>query len=241
MWYYVRNNQRMGPVDADAISALVRNGTIIRQTPVWKEGMYDWEEAGRTELAVHFTSLPPVVPTYGDRHAEAFYGPQVTFEPRSLRILWLWFEGLLGIGLPLSLLCIGVPAVIAGVIVGYVLLYRLWVVIQDGKARTTPGKAVGFCFIPFFNLYWCYVAYVGLAKDLNQYCNERRIPVRRVSETLAVWWFVLLLLGLVPYVGIVTGIVALILLIVLLKQCVDVATGILERRQISGNKPIPLR
>src|SRR5215472_4189380 len=39
-----------------------------------------------------------------------------------------------------------------------VLIYQMWQSIQDGHARTTPGKAVGFLFIPFFNLYWMFQA-----------------------------------------------------------------------------------
>ena len=37
------------------------------------------------------------------------------------------------------------------------------------------GKAVGFCFIPLFNLYWLYVAMVGRAADMSSYCNERNM------------------------------------------------------------------
>ena len=67
-----------------------------------------------------------------------------------------------------------VPTLIAAAVAGiwaiflhFVLLYRFWTLIQDGKARTTPVKAVWFFFIPFFNFYWWYVAYVGLAEDIR--------------------------------------------------------------------------
>lgn len=48
------------------------------------------------------------------------------------------------------------------------LFYRAWGSLQAGGARTTPGKAIGMLFIPFFNLYWMFVVYVGLAKDWNR-------------------------------------------------------------------------
>jgi hypothetical protein len=41
----------------------------------------------------------------------------------------------------------------------YTTLYRAWKCLQPGGlARTTPGKAIGFLFIPFFNLYWIFQA-----------------------------------------------------------------------------------
>jgi hypothetical protein len=48
-------------------------------------------------------------------------------------------------------------------------LYRAWSVIQDGSARTTPGKAVGFLFIPLFQAYWVFPCYYGLAEDYETF------------------------------------------------------------------------
>ena len=51
----------------------------------------------------------------------------------------------------------------------YMCLYRAWVCLQPGGlARTTPGKAIGFLFIPFFNIYWIFQAINGLAGDWNR-------------------------------------------------------------------------
>jgi hypothetical protein len=183
MWYYVRNSQRIGPVDQNTIEELIQNGTIVRQTLVWKSPMSDWKQAGVTELADKFADIAPVPPSsfaitpYSDN--------RTNFSPESLRKLWLWFAWLLGAGTLLSFIVIGIPAVIAGVVIYYILLYRFWLLIQNGKARTSPGKAVGFCFIPFYNFYWTYIAIVGLTKDMNLYCKERNIEGPLPSENLA--------------------------------------------------------
>lgn len=58
-------------------------------------------------------------------------------------------------------------AILSGVFL-YMNLYRAWSCLQAGAPRTTPGKAVGFLFIPFFNLYWLFVAIAGLPKDWNR-------------------------------------------------------------------------
>jgi hypothetical protein len=49
----------------------------------------------------------------------------------------------------------------------HTILFKAWDLIQDGHPRTTPGKAVGFLFIPFFNLYWIFQSTSGFAKDYN--------------------------------------------------------------------------
>lgn len=58
---------------------------------------------------------------------------------------------------------------------GLISLGRCWSIIQGTTARTTPGKAVGFLFIPFFNLYWTFIAYAGLATDANKYAESQRL------------------------------------------------------------------
>jgi hypothetical protein len=47
-------------------------------------------------------------------------------------------------------------------------LHRAWSCLAWGAPATTPGKAVGMLFIPFYNLYWMFVAIAGLPKDWNR-------------------------------------------------------------------------
>lgn len=62
----------------------------------------------------------------------------------------------------------GIVNIIA-TILAYITLYRAWYCLQPGHlARTTPGKAIGFLFIPFFNIYWLFQAFKGLATDWNK-------------------------------------------------------------------------
>ena len=72
----------------------------------------------------------------------------------------------------------GLLAVVSGllaVVFGLRILHKLWSLIPTHKAKTTPGKAVGFLFIPFFNLYWNFVAIYGLAKALNTETGRRSV------------------------------------------------------------------
>lgn len=261
MWHYVRNNQKYGPVDDAAILNLIANGTIIRHTPVWREGMSEWVEACQTELKDKFSGIPPAPPSYmGLTKCSA---PVVSYTPASIRNLWSWFLRLsiaqlilfvvwvvplkavnLGVQSCFSIVVLyGVVASAAGVVM-MVLLYRFWSLIQDGNARTSPGKAVGFCFIPLFNLYWYYVVYVDLAKDMNRYCQERKISGVGANEKLVLAWYWISLAGgpvcffassLMMPIAFMTAIV--VVLIVIMKQFADVGIGILSARQVINAAP----
>ena len=228
MWFYVQGSQRQGPVDAAAMAALIQSGVIAQQTLVWKEGMPNWVAAGQTELFEHLRPAtlavqPSVRPTP--------YGTAVTYTPASMHKLWLWFAWLLGLGLPLCFVCIGLPMLIAGVVLRMILLYRCWELIQDGRARSTPGKAVGFCFIPFFNLYWIFQTVPGLATDTNTYLRERNLAAQPISSGMPVAWCVLLLLTAIPYVGLLLLIPLIIVEILLWRTFTFTAIKILEHKQ----------
>jgi hypothetical protein len=64
-----------------------------------------------------------------------------------------------------GLLALGLLLFIIARILSLIYLYRAWAALQRGQARTTPGAAVGFLFIPLFNLYWIFVAFPGWASD----------------------------------------------------------------------------
>lgn len=42
-WYYARNGERLGPVQAETIRHLVAAGAIAAGTLVWRHGMADWQ------------------------------------------------------------------------------------------------------------------------------------------------------------------------------------------------------
>ena len=65
--------------------------------------------------------------------------------------------------------------VLLTLIFGLRILHKLWSLIPTHKARTTPGKAVGFLFIPLFSLYWTFVAFYCLAKALNAETGRKSV------------------------------------------------------------------
>lgn len=88
----------------------------------------------------------------------------------------------------LALLSGGVIMVIASVILNLVCMHKAWSAIQDGHARTTPGKAVGFMFIPLFNFYWVFQSIWGFAKDYNSFLSRHDVSQPRLTE----WMYLVL-------------------------------------------------
>jgi hypothetical protein len=93
-----------------------------------------------------------------------------------------------------------------------ILLYRYWRVMQPYTSRTTPGKAVGYLFIPFFNLYWMFVAYHGLAKAIDAYIDGHPGTQAPRPETPMILVMVILLaVSFVPYLGSLAGLGLIVL------------------------------
>ncbi|MBN1592049.1 MAG: hypothetical protein JW941_02225, partial [Candidatus Coatesbacteria bacterium] len=61
-------------------------------------------------------------------------------------------------------------------------VYRIWRAIQDGHARTSPGKAVGFMFIPLFNAYWAFQIFWGFVKDHNRFVERHELESPKLRE-----------------------------------------------------------
>lgn len=108
-------------------------------------------------------------------------------------------------------------AVASGVIV-LRLLFMGWKSIQNTEhARTTPGKAVGYLFIPIFNLYWIWVAYQGLVTDLNKalsdHYTKNQFPESSKSyipDALGILICICFCLSFIPVVNICAGILQII-------------------------------
>ena len=80
----------------------------------------------------------------------------------------------------LSYVCF-VPVVVFNVLI----LHRGWKAVQDGNAQASPGSAVGYLFIPFFNMYWIFVAYYGLMQEFNRLAIARGRPDQKVGTGMA--------------------------------------------------------
>jgi len=230
-WHYIDNDRQVGPVDEMRIPELVKSGTFTKSTRVWREGMTDWAAAINTELAKYLMVAPPPFRSVTPPPTYSGVQPEYLRRPEVLRTMWLWWIILCAVGYPLCFVFfIGIPFIIVGAVIGYILLYRFWFLIQSGTPRTTPSKAVGYCFIPFYNFYWWYVAFVGLAKDMNAFCREKDVAAK-VDEGMALTYFILMLTTMIPFVGFVTAIGGLVVGAIMQKQFVEASIAIINAKK----------
>ncbi|MDA2914455.1 hypothetical protein MYX77_10985 [Acidobacteriia bacterium AH_259_A11_L15] len=120
------------------------------------------------------------------------------------------------------------------VVVFFVLWYRAWAAIQDGHARTTPGKAVGFLLIPFFNLYWAFQAIWGFAKDYNSYVDRHSLNIAKLPEGLFLAYPILVLVGIIPMLGLLASAAALVVLLIMISKICDAVNALPEPPLASG-------
>jgi hypothetical protein len=126
----------------------------------------------------------------------------------------------------------GVLVVFAGGVCYLILLYKLWSVVQDGRAQTTPGAAVGLMFIPCFNIYWQFVAFWGLSKELNRISREYGFSVPEANEQLALTACILHCCGIIPYLGALASLAGMILSFIAAKNMCDVAVAIIRQSTV---------
>jgi len=131
-------------------------------------------------------------------------------------------------------LLLGMALTFVAAIAGYIILYKAWQVIQDGQPRTTPGKAVGFLFIPFFNFYWMFMAYWGWAKDCNAYISSKGLSLTPLPEKLYLAYPIIILCSGIPYVGSVTALASIVVFIIICIQMIDTVNGIYDVRMITS-------
>jgi hypothetical protein len=250
MWYYAIGNERKGPVSPAEIEALIAGGAIMSETLVWREGMSTWLPLRATELASVPGAIPSPAPYVEGRTTSSgmgrdWPGPEMTCgvdgTDKMFVRFWLMMIPVL-IGYGVFFVGIFTESLVLGAAGGFVALtagvfmivcsckfnYRCWMLVSDGKARTTPGQAVGFMFIPLFNLYWQFVAYWGLTLEMNRVIDEYQIPAPRPNPQLMLWYLILGLCGIIPFIGPLASIASLVVGLMAFLQVKATARAMLE-------------
>ena len=143
--------------------------------------------------------------------------------------------------IPLSLISVSLYpiAVIIATVFSCLVLHKLWSLIPADKARTTPGKAIGFLFIPLFNFYWNFVAIHGLAKALNAEISDQKISTFFSLSFCCLPWLAILLTvinsndepAIVGGIWVLTAIVMVVAWLIILWQMKNAGIRIAKKEQ----------
>lgn len=125
------------------------------------------------------------------------------------------------------------------------LIYKMWNSINDGQASTTPGKAVGFLFIPLFNIYWIFRVWNGFPSNYNAYLERYGLSVPRISENLFTAYPILILLSAPPFFGILAMFAGVFVFLLLIGKTCDAVkllnNAVNERHDSLAQMPLPIR
>ncbi len=182
--YYITIDGNIeGPYSTSEIHDMVNDGVVTPNHMCWTSGMFDWHKISACLPGLN-TSMPLT---------KMVQAAQL-FSEKSIRQHFFIYTLLWCVTFPLHILNLKFIVVDLLMIIafGFVTLfvYRHWLLLQGYGARVTPGKAVFFLFVPIFNLYWFFVAFVGLAEDNNIYMSEFMIRKHRMSYNLALSYYV---------------------------------------------------
>lgn len=87
-------------------------------------------------------------------------------------------------------------------------------------SREDPGagKAIGFCFIPYFNLYWIFRFWPGLVDRITLQLRLRNKLESAPSRSLATACCILTIIGVVPYFGCLAALANIVTSAILVSQ-----------------------
>ena len=122
-----------------------------------------------------------------------------------------------------------------GGILGLIYLHRAWRLVQPGGATTTPGKAVGFLFIPLFAIYWTFIAYWKWSQDWNRICSSYRklAAAPRAGEGLFLAYAILGAIG--AFVSL-AGLAGIVIYLIAMKQLCNIVNHMHDLRVSSPNQ-----
>ncbi len=209
MWYYTVNNQPVGPIDEEKLKQLLANRTINANTLVWKEGMAEWKPLAQTELSKLLSGVPvPPAAAYVP-NPESLLKTQ---EAKNLFDLTRWYKFL---GFPFIFIFF---------------LYKGWEAVPENSRGLKPWKAVGQLAIPLFNFYWAFIAIKELPKELNAYIQKNKIQTPLLSESMALWIAILLVLMIVPWVDFFVAIALYVIGIIFMNDLKKTLIAIAESK-----------
>ena len=180
------DGKQYGPVTADQLRQWMSEGRVDATTRVQVEGTADWKPLGELPEFAGVSSArspgqaqPP--PLTSRTEVTTSHTHQLTTFPVAIAIL-LHF-------------------------VTFGIFTFIWLNLMHGKMcrvradDPSAGKAVGFCFIPFFNLYWIFFTYRRLCLRIDEQRGLYGMPASNLSGLATA----ACIFQIIPYLNVLIG------------------------------------
>lgn len=227
-YHITSKGQQSGPFPESEVQSMLANGPIATTDLCWAEEMTDWKPIH--QVIARPTNVPPPPPTQNHPTAPSAT-PTINWIPAlvlycvvSAASILISLVGLEDEEAAGGLALLALPLIILGVVFISILHYQCWKALPERFRATTPGKAVGYLFIPFYNFYWAFISWPKLAEGLVEWQKSVGKPAvtdaRSLAMTYAIIFVCSMTVGLIPGFDILIGIGDLVLFIVFYRQIV---------------------
>lgn len=172
MWYYAKSGQQNGPITRAELESRVTRGELAPDDLVWSEGMAGWQSARDME-GLQWPSPPPLMQPHAVHQLASF--------PVAVLILLHFFT--LGI------------------------FSMVWLNLMHGRLPRirqddpSAARAIGFCFIPLFNLYWIFFTYRRLCVRLDEQRGLYGLPPSNLKGLATA----ACIFRIIPYLNVLLG------------------------------------
>ena len=187
-WYYAISGQRQGPLNEPALAMQIQAGQLPPAIQVWRNGMDTWAPAN---TLAEF------------QQAAAAFAPQATQQPGQ----WGRAGAAAAGAHQFSTFPVAVVILLHYVTLG--IFTMIYLNLLHGKMPQirhddpSAGKAIGFLFIPFFNIYWVFFTYCRLCDRINEQRRSNGLP-DSVPKGLAITMCILML---IPYISMLSWLI----------------------------------
>ncbi|MDD5705527.1 MAG: GYF domain-containing protein [Kiritimatiellae bacterium] len=178
-YHIAKDGKQAGPIDEETIRQQIAAGALNTSDLCWCEGMSDWQSIG---TVFNFNQKAVAPPPLTNRTGATMSCPhQLTTFPVAGAVLLHY--------------------------VTFGIFTLIWLNLMHGKMNRvraddpSAGKAVGFCFIPFFNLFWIFFTYRRLCLRIDEQRDLYRLPpsnLRGLATTACIF-------QIMPYINFLLG------------------------------------
>ena len=189
--YIGKDGKQLGPFAKEQVLPMVEAGLFSPTDLGWHDGIPNWiplHELLGVSLPASSHPSPPLLPsTEATRNTASRPASSLTKSTKEeaaaqtikvdLAMRWLMTSTGAGVLLEFApnrhFLVMAIISTVFEAIYCSILHYRCWSALPERFRATTPARAVGFLFIPFFNFYWAFVTWPKLVKGLEAWEKSR--------------------------------------------------------------------
>jgi len=200
-YYIISKGQQSGPFPESEVQSMLASGALATTDLCWAEGMTDWKPIH--DVITRPTNVPPPPPLQQSPSTSST-PPTINWIPAlvfycissaaSILIALVGFEDEEAAAW-LSLLAF--PLFVLAIVFVSILHYQCWKALPERYRATTPGKAVGYLFIPIYNFYWAFISWPKLAEGIVQWQKSLGKTALADARSLAITYAVIFVCSIV--------------------------------------------